>query len=86
MLNSAPRKSRPDAPSDDAARPGLIESRQPSRPFGPREQQSALEAAYATPEPAVFQYSGAVKLVILATGCLGSWAAVLAVVRFAGGH
>ncbi len=90
MLNSASKRSRParDVPAAVNVRPDRVVGGQTSQRFGPREQQSILEAAYALPEPEVAEYSGIVKVTILAMGCVAGWGAVFGVVmivRFLGG-
>jgi hypothetical protein len=89
MLNSASKRSQPsDAPVDVGVQPERVIRGQTGRRLGPREQQSLLEAAYVSPEPEVGEYSGAVKVAILATGCVVSWGAVVGLVmaaRFLGG-
>ncbi len=87
MLNSASKKLQPqhEAPADSGRQRGSVPG-DPTRRFGPREQQSLLEMTYDAPEPVSGEYSGIAKVAILATGCAASWGLVLAVVRFAGGH
>ena len=90
MLNSASKRSRPaqDAPADAHARPARAPAAAADQRFGPREQQSLLEAAYGLPEPAVGEYSGAVKATILIMGCVAGWGVVFGLVmavRFVGG-
>ena len=90
MLNSASKRSQPasDAPADASVQPERAGRGQTGRRFGPREQQSLLEAAYVSPEPEVGEYSGIVKVAILVTGCVASWGAIIGAVmaaRFLGG-
>jgi hypothetical protein len=85
MLNSASKRSQAarDVPADASVQPERVSRGQTGRRFGPREQQSLLEAAYVSPEPEVGEYSGIVKVAILATGCVASWGAIIGVVMFA---
>ncbi len=87
MLNSASKRSQStrDLPADVSVEPERSIRGQTGPGFSPREQQSLLEAAYALPEPEVGEYSGLVKVAILAVGCVASWGAVLLIVRFLGG-
>jgi hypothetical protein len=90
MLNASSKRSRParDVPAGVTARTDRVMGGQTAQRFGAREQQSFLEAAYALPEPEVAEYSGVVKVAILAMGCVAGWGVVLTVVmivRFLGG-
>lgn len=85
MLNSASKRRQParDLPADASVMPEPAIRGQAGGRFGPRDQQSLLEAAYASPEPEVAEYSGVVKVAILATGCVVSWGAIFGVVMAA---
>jgi hypothetical protein len=84
MLNSASKRRQPqDAPADVSGQPERVIRGQTGRRLGPREQQSLLEAAYVSPEAEVGEYSGVVKVAILATGCVVSWGAIIGLVMAA---
>lgn len=87
MLNPSSKRSQParEAPAEASVQPDRVVGGQTGRRFGPRDQQSLLEAAYALPEPEVAEYSGIVKVAILATACVASWGAIFMVARFVGG-
>jgi hypothetical protein len=90
MPHSASKRSQParDVPADVGVQSEQAIRGQTGRRFGPREQQSLLEAAYVAPEPEVAEYSGIAKLTILTVACIASWGAIIAAVmaaRFVGG-